>query len=148
MTLREQIIADLTEAMKAKDADRVGTLRLVKAALTNRKIDKGADLDEGEIIKTLQTLVKQRRDSIDQYRNAGRDELAAKEQNEIDIISVYLPQAATDEEIAAAVDAAIRETGASTMKDMGLVMKAVLARLADKSPDGKAVSEAVKGKLS
>ncbi len=148
MTLREQIIADLTEAMKAKDADRVGTLRLVKAALTNRKIDKGADLDEGEIIKTLQTLVKQRRDSIDQYRNAGRDELAAKEQNEIDIISVYLPQAATDEEIAAAVDAAIRETGASTMKDMGLVMKAVLARLADKSPDGKALSEAVKGKLS
>ncbi|MBE7515546.1 MAG: GatB/YqeY domain-containing protein [Chloracidobacterium sp.] len=148
MTLSEQIIADLTEAMKAKDADRVGTLRLVKAALTNRKIDKGADLDEGEIIKTLQTLVKQRRDSIDQYRNAGRDELAAKEQNEIDIISVYLPQAATDEEIAAAVDAAIRETGASTMKDMGLVMKAVLARLADKSPDGKAVSEAVKGKLS
>ena len=148
MTLSEQIIADLTEAMKAKDADRVGTLRLVKAALTNRKIDKGADLDEGEIIKTLQTLVKQRRDSIDQYRNAGRDELAAKEQNEIDIISVYLTQAATDEEIAAAVDAAIRETGASTMKDMGLVMKAVLARLADKSPDGKAVSEAVKGKLS
>ncbi|MCC6825503.1 MAG: GatB/YqeY domain-containing protein [Acidobacteria bacterium] len=148
MTLREQIIADLTEAMKAKDADRVGTLRLVKAALTNRKIDKGADLDEGEIIKTLQTLVKQRRDSIDQYRNAGRDELAAKEQNEIDIISVYLPQAATDEEIAAAVDAAIRETGASTMKDMGLVMKAVLARLADKSPDGKAVSEAVKEKLT
>lgn len=148
MTLSEQIIADLTEAMKAKDADRVGTLRLVKAALTNRKIDKGADLDEGEIIKTLQTLVKQRRDSIDQYRNAGRDELAAKEQNEIDIISVYLPQAATDEEIAAAVDAAIRETGASTMKDMGLVMKAVLARLADKSPDGKAVSEAVKEKLT
>lgn len=148
MTLSEQIIADLTEAMKAKDADRVGTLRLVKAALTNRKIDKGADLDDGEIIKTLQTLVKQRRDSIDQYRNAGRDELAAKEQNEIDIISVYLPQAATDEEIAAAVDAAIRETGASTMKDMGLVMKAVLAQLADKSPDGKAVSEAVKGKLS
>lgn len=147
MGLKEQIISDLTAAMKAKDADRLGTLRLVKANLMNRQIDKGAELTDEEVAKALQSLVKQRRDSIEQYENAGRSELAAKEATEIAVIEVYLPKAATDEEIAAAVEAAVAETGASSMKEMGTVMKAALANLAGKTADGKAVSEAVKARL-
>lgn len=147
MGLKEQIISDLTAAMKAKDADRLGTLRLVKANLMNRQIDKGAELTDEEVAKALQSLVKQRRDSIEQYENAGRSELAAKEATEIAVIEVYLPKAATDEEIAAAVEAAVAETGASSMKEMGTVMKAALANLAGKTVDGKAVSEAVKARL-
>lgn len=147
MGLKEQIISDLTAAMKAKDADRLGTLRLVKANLMNRQIEKGAELTDEEVAKALQSLVKQRRDSIEQYENAGRSELAAKEATEIAVIEVYLPKAATDEEIAAAVEAAVAETGASSMKEMGTVMKAALANLAGKTADGKAVSEAVKARL-
>jgi len=148
MSLKEQIVADLTAAMKAKDADRTGTLRMVKAALMNRQIDKGSELTDEEITKALQSLVKQRRDSIEQYEKAGRAELAAKEQTEIAVIDHYLPQAASDAEIVAAVDAAVAETGASSMKEMGSVMKAALANLAGKSADGKAVSETVKARLS
>lgn len=147
MGLKEQIISDLTAAMKAKDADRLGTLRMVKANLMNRQIEKGAELTDEEVAKALQSLVKQRRDSIEQYENAGRSELAAKEATEIAVIEVYLPKAATDEEIAAAVEAAVVETGASSMKEMGTVMKAALANLAGKTADGKAVSEAVKARL-
>lgn len=148
MSLQETIIADLTEAMKAKDADKLGTLRMVKANLMNRKIDKGSELTDDEVMKALQSLVKQRRDSIEQYEAAGRSELAAKEAAEIAVIEVYLPQAATQEEISAAVDAAVAETGASSMKDMGAVMKAAMVNLAGKTADGKLVSEAVKAKLS
>lgn len=148
MGLLDTLISDLTTAMKAKDADRTSTLRMVKANLMNRKIEKGGDLTDDEITKALQSLVKQRRDSIEQYEKAGRTELAAKEQAEIDVIEIYLPQAASSDEIAAAVDAAVAETGASSMKDMGAVMKAALAKLAGKSADGRAVSEAVKSKLS
>lgn len=148
MSLKDTIVADLTAAMKAKDADKVSVLRMVKAALMNRQIDKGGELTDDEITKALQTLVKQRRDSAEQYENAGRSELAAKENAEIAFIEAYLPQAASDDEIAAAVDAAVAETGASSMKDMGTVMKAAMANLAGKSADGKKVSEAVKNKLS
>jgi uncharacterized protein YqeY len=148
MSMNDRIIADLTEAMKAKDARRLSTLRMVKANLMNRKIEKGGELADDEIIKALQTLVKQRRDSIEQYEKAGRSELAAKEQSEIDVIEAYLPQAASDDEIAAAVDAAVAETGATSMKDMGNVMKAAMAKLAGKSADGRVVSDAVKAKLS
>jgi uncharacterized protein YqeY len=148
MSLFETIVADLTEAMKAKDADKLSTLRMVKANLMNRKIEKGGELTDEEISKALQSLVKQRRDSIEQYENAGRTELAEKERTEIAVIEVYLPQAASADEIAAAVDAAVSETGASSMKDMGAVMKAALAQLAGKTADGKAVSEAVKQRLS
>ncbi|MFL6373388.1 MAG: GatB/YqeY domain-containing protein [Pyrinomonadaceae bacterium] len=148
MGLKDQITADLTSAMKAKDTDRLGTLRMVKASLMNRQIEKGSDLTDDEVTKALQSLVKQRRDSIEQYEKAGRSELAAKESAEISVIEDYLPQAATPEEIAAAVDAAITETGASTMKDMGAVMKAVNAHLAGRSADGRAVSDAVKSRLS
>lgn len=147
MSLKDKIISDLTNAMKAKDADRTSTLRMVKANLMNRQIEKGGELTDDEVTKALQTLVKQRRDSIEQYEKAGRDELAAKEAVEISHIEDYLPQAATQEEIAAAVDAAIAETGASSMKDMGTVMKAAMANLAGKSADGRLVSEAVKAKL-
>lgn len=148
MSLLQTIVADLTEAMKAKDADKLSTLRMVKANLMNRKIEKGEELSDEEITKALQSLVKQRRDSIEQYEAAGRTELAAKEKTEIGVIGVYLPQAASPAEISAAVDAAVAETGASSMKDMGLVMKAALVKLAGKTADGKLVSEAVKSKLS
>ena len=147
MSLEAQIKNDLTEAMKAKDADRLSTLRMVKANLMNRKIDKGSDLNDDEITKALQSLVKQRRDSIEQYENAGRNELAAKEALEISHIEAYLPQPATPEEIEQAVAEAVVETGASSMKDMGAVMKAAQAKLQGKTADGKLISEAVKSKL-
>lgn len=148
MSLLDTIIADMTTAMRAKEADKLSTLRMVKANLMNRKIDKGGELTDEEISKALQSLVKQRRDSIEQYEAARRTELAEKEKSEIAVIEVYLPQAATPEEIAAAVDAAVASTGASSMKDMGSVMKAALANLAGKTADGKLVSETVKSKLS
>jgi uncharacterized protein len=148
MTLNEKIISDLTDAMRAKDADRLSTLRMVKSTLMNKKIEKGSDLTDEEVLKTLQSLVKQRRDSIEQYTNAGRPELAAKEQSEIQYIEVYLPQSATIEEIEKAVTEAIAEVGATSMKEMGLVMKATTAKLAGKTVDGKLVSETVKAKLS
>ncbi|HKX83550.1 MAG TPA: GatB/YqeY domain-containing protein [Pyrinomonadaceae bacterium] len=147
MSLKDKIITDLTEAMKAKDEARRDTLRMVKANLMNRQIDKGGELTDDEVTKALQSLVKQRRDSIEQYEKAGRNELAAKEAAEIEVIEIYLPQAASVEEIAAAVDAAVAETGASSMKDMGSVMKAAMANLAGKTADGKLVSETVKSKL-
>jgi uncharacterized protein len=148
MSLQETILADLTAAMKAKDADKLSTLRMVKSNLMNRKIEKGSELTDEEVTKALQSLVKQRRDSIESYEKAGRTELAAKEAAEITHIEAYLPQAATQEEINAAVEAAVASTGASSMKDMGTVMKAAMANLVGKSADGKLVSEAVKSRLS
>lgn len=148
MSLETRIKQDLTEAMKAKDADRLSTLRMVKANLMNRKIEKGGELTDDEVSKALQSLVKQRRDSIEQYEKAGRTELAAKEAAEISHIEAYLPQAASPEEIEQAVAEAVVETGASSMKDMGSVMKAAMAKLQGKTADGKMVSESVKSKLS
>jgi uncharacterized protein YqeY len=148
MSLKDKIISDLTASMKAQDAARTSTLRMVKANLMNRQIEKGGELTEDEVMKALQSLVKQRRDSIEQYEKAGRKELADKEASEIAIIEEYLPQAASAEEIDTAVSGAISETGASSMKDMGAVMKAAVTKLAGKSVDGKAVSEVVKAKLS
>ncbi len=147
MSLNDKIINDLTAAMKAKDANKLSVLRMVKANLMNRKIEKGSELTDEEITKALQSLVKQRRDSIEQYTNAGRTELADKEQTELVIIEEYLPQAASKEEIEQAVSDAISETGASSIKEMGAVMKAAQAKLAGKSADGKMVSETVKAKL-
>lgn len=148
MSLKETIIADLTAAMKAREADKLSVLRMVKSNLMNRQIEKGSDLTDEEITKALQSLVKQRRDSVEQYEKAGRSDLAAKESAEIGIIEAYLPQAATADEIDAAVAAAVAEIGASSIKDMGTVMKAAMAHLAGKSADGKMVSDAVKAKLS
>ncbi len=148
MNLKDKITDDLTRAMKAKDANRLSVLRMVKANLMNRQIEKDADLTDEEITKALQTLVKQRRDSIEQYETAGRIELAEKEKAELAVIADYLPQAASKEEIEKAVDEAIGETGANSIKDMGAVMKAAQAKLAGKSADAKMVSETVKANLS
>ena len=147
MTLTKQIVADLTTAMKAQDANRTSTLRMVKAAMMNRQIEKGSELDDDEMQKLLRSLVKQRRDSIEQYEKAGRQELVDKEKAEIDVIETYLPQAASKEEIEQVVAAAIAETGATSMKDMGKVMKATQAALAGKNADGRLISEVVKTKL-
>ena len=148
MSLKEKILADLTVAMKAKDPARTSTLRMLKAAMVNRRIEKGSELDEEELTKLLRTQVKQRRDSIEQYLKGARHDLAAKETAEIAVIEAYLPQAASADEIEQAVAAAIAETGATSMKEMGAVMKATMTRLAGKNPDGRAVSEAVKAKLT
>src|ERR1051326_6435685 len=148
MSLSKQIVTDLTAAMKAQDASRTSTLRMVKAAMMNRKIEKGSELDDDEMQKILRSLVKQRRDSIEQYEKAGRQELVDKEQAEIAVIETYLPQAASQEEIEAAVMAAIAETGATSIKDMGRVMKATQTTLAGKNAEGKIVADAVKAKLS
>ncbi len=137
----------MTAAMRAQDAARLSTLRMVKAAMMNRQIDKGGELTDEELAKLLQSLLKQRRDSVEQYVKGGRAELAAKERAEISVIEAYLPQAATREEIEQAIAAAIAETGASSMKEMGAVMKAAQARLAGRAADGRVVSEIVKAKL-
>ena len=148
MSLKQQIIADMTAAMKAQDAPRTSTLRMLKAAITNREKEGGGELTDEDVQKLLRSQVKQRRDSVEQFEKGGRQELADKEKAEIGIIETYLPQAASQEEIDQAVAAAIVETGASSMKDMGAVMKAAMAKLAGKNADGKMVSDAVKAKLS
>lgn len=148
MSLRDQIIADMTAAMKAKDVARTSTLRMLKAAIVNRQIEKGGELDDEETSKLLLSQVKQRRDSVDQYQKAGRQELVEKETAEIAVIESYLPQAASLEEVEQAVAAAVAETGATSMKEMGAVMKATMALLAGKNPDGRVVSETVKKKLT
>jgi uncharacterized protein YqeY len=148
MSLSKQIVTDLTAAMKSQDAARTSTLRMVKAAMMNRQIEKGSELDDEDMQKLLRSLVKQRRDSIEQYEKAGRQELVDKEAAEIAVIETYLPAAASREEIEQAVAVAIAQTGASSMKDMGGVMKAVQAALAGKNADGRTISEVVKSKLS
>jgi len=148
MTLKDQIIADMTVAMKARDAARTSTLRMLKAAIVNRQIEKGGELDDEELAKLLRSQVKQRRDSVEQYQKAGRQELVEKETAEVAIIESYLPQAATLEEIEQAVTAAIAETGSTSMREMGAVMKATMVLLTGKNPDGRLVSETVKRKLA
>lgn len=147
MSLKQRIISDLTASMKAKDAARTSTLRMVKAALQNREIEKGGELDDEELAKMLRSLVKQRRDSVEQYEKGGRQDLVDKETAEIGVIESYLPQAASRDAIETAVAAAIAETGASSMKDMGKVMKAAQASLSGQNADGKMMSEIVKTKL-
>src|SRR5688572_30649132 len=139
MSLKERITSDMTAAMKARESERLSTLRMVKAAVQNREIEKGGELSEEELVKALQSLVKQRRDSVEQYEKAGRTELAEKEKAEIAVIEEYLPQAASLEEIERAVAEAIAETGATSMKEMGAVMKAAQARLAGRNADGRTV---------
>jgi len=150
MSLKDKIVSDMTTAMKAKDANRLSTLRMAKAAVMNEENKRGVGtvLTDDEVSKILQSLVKQRKDSIEQFTANGRTELAEKEQAELSVLEEYLPQAASPEEIAAAVDEAVTETGASSMKEMGLVMKAALAKLQGKTADGKLISETVKAKLA
>ena len=149
MTLAERLAQDLTAAMKARDAARTSTLRMAKAAIVNKEIDKKGALDDAEAQRVLQGLVKQREDAAEQYAKAARPELAEKEQAEIAVLKAYLPAEVTDAEVAAAVDKAVAETGAASLKDMGKAMKAALAALAGsgKAVDGRRVNEAVKKKL-
>ena len=147
MALNEKVAAEITAAMKAKDASRLSTLRMLKAAVMNKEVEKGRALDDGEVLQVVASLVKQRRDSVEQFTKAGRTDLVEKETGEIAILEEYLPPAASPAEIDAAVAAAIAETGAASAKDMGKVMKAVMPRLAGKNADGKAVNEAVRRKL-
>jgi uncharacterized protein YqeY len=148
MPIVDQINADLTEAMKAREADRLSALRMVKTALKLRETELPGRVDDIEAIKVLNILLKQRRDAAEQFRTGGREELALKEENEARIIQTYLPAAASEEALAQAVDLAIAEVGASSMKDMGAVMKAARAKLEGKTIDGKALSDMVKRKFT
>lgn len=148
MTLQEKIQSHLADAMRSKDQLRLGVLRMMKTAVKNKEIEKMKPLDEGEVIAVMNTLVKQRKDSVEQFRKGGREELAQKEEAEIKIIEEYLPAAASEGDIRSAVEEAIQETGAASIKDMGKVMKATMARLAGKTADGSRVSQVVKEKLS
>jgi uncharacterized protein YqeY len=147
MSLEQALTADIVAAMRARDATRLTALRMLKTALTNKSIEKGRALEGAEELAVVSMLVKQRRDSIEQFTKGGRVDLADKEQAEIVILETYQPASASDEEIASAVAAAVAETGATSAKDMGKVMKAVMAALAGKTVDGKKVSEAVKRSL-
>jgi uncharacterized protein len=148
MTLQEKIQSHLSDAMRSKDQLRLSVLRMMKTAVKNKEVEKMKPLEEAEVIAVLNTLVKQRKDSVEQFRKGSREELARKEEAEIKIIEEYLPAAASDDEIRHAVGEAVQETGAESMKDMGKVMKATMSRLAGKTVDGSRVSQLVKEKLS
>jgi len=148
MTIQETIQSQMTDAMRNKDQLRLSVLRMMKTAVKNKEIEKMKPLDENEVMAVLNTLVKQRKDSVEQFRKGGREELAKKEEAEIKIIEEYLPAAASEDDIRKAIDEAVQETGAASIKDMGKVMKAALARLAGKSADGSRVSQMAKEKLS
>ncbi len=148
MAFIDRISSDLASAMRARDQIRLGTLRMAKAALVNREVERGRPLDDAEVLQVMVSLIKQRRDSIEQFRTGGREDLAKKEEAEIAVLETYLPPPVDPAELARAVDEAIAEAGATSPKDMGRVMKAVLAKLAGRAADGKAVSELVKAKLA
>jgi uncharacterized protein len=148
VALIDDLAGEIQSAMKRREQTKLDALRMLKTALTMKAVEKGRDLDDSESVQVVNALVKQRRDSVEQFTKAGRQELADKESAEIIVLQRYLPAAATSEEIAAAVDLAIEETAATSLKDMGRVMKATMARLAGKNADGRAVNEAVRRKLS
>ena len=147
MSLMSRISEDMTAAMRAKDQGRLAPLRMAKAALMNREVEEGRALDEAESQQVIASLIKQRRDSIEQFRKGGREDLATKEAAEITTLEAYLPPPMDAADIERAVTETIAETGASSAKDMGRVMKAVMAKLAGRAADGKAVNELVRRKL-
>ncbi len=147
MPIVEKVEKDLVAALKAQETLKLSVLRMMKAALMNKKVEHGKAVDDPEALAVLRTLAKQRYESVEAFRKGERDDLADKEAAEIKIVEAYLPAAASAEEIDAAVAAAITETGASTAKDMGKAMKAAMAKLAGKNADGKRVSEKVRAKL-
>jgi uncharacterized protein YqeY len=147
MTIVETIEKDLVAALRAQETLKLSVLRMVKAALMNKKVEHGKAVDDPEALAVLRTLAKQRRESVEAFRKGGRTDLADKEEAEIKIVEAYLPAGASEEDIDAAVAAAIAETGASTAKDFGKAMKAAVAKLAGKNADGKKVSEKVRAKL-
>jgi hypothetical protein len=147
MSLRDRLTEDLKLAMKARDQLRMDVIRMIKAAVLNKEVEMKKDLDDAEMSRIMTTMIKQRKESVEQYEKGQRAELAAKERQEISIIEAYLPKALSPEELDRTVDAVIRETGAGSAKDMGAVMKAVMARLAGQPVDGKRVSDLVRSKL-
>ena len=147
MSLQDKIQSDIAEAMRTKDTLKLGVLRMMKTAVKNKEVEKMKALEQPEVLAVFNSLVKQRKDSIDQFRKGGREELAQKEELEIKVIESYMPAAASEDEIRKAIEEAIQETGASSMKDMGKVMKATQSRLAGKTADGARVSQMVKEKL-
>lgn len=148
MPIIDQIDRDITGAMKAREAERLSALRMVKTALKTRQTELPGGIDDAEAMRVLSTLLKQRRDAAEAYRAGGRADLADREENEARIIQTYLPASASQEDMARAVEEAISETGASSPKDMGAVMKAVRPKLEGKTVDGKALSDLVKASLS
>lgn len=148
MALLDQIQKEMTEAMKARDEARLSALRMIKSALKKHEVDSMKPLDERTEMQILNTLVKQRKEAADMFRKGGREEQAAKEEAELKLIESYLPSAPTDEEMDAAIAAAMSETGITSLKQMGLVMKAAQGKLAGKHIDGKALSDRVRSKLS
>jgi uncharacterized protein YqeY len=150
MTLQETIQSHMADAMRSKDALRLSVLRMMKTAIKNKEVanETSKALNEAEILAVLNSLVKQRRDSVEQFRSGGREELAQKEEAEIKVLEQYLPAAASEDDIRSAIDAAVQQTGAASLKDMGKVMKATLVLLAGKSADGSRVSQLVKEKLA
>ena len=148
MSLLEQVTKEIGEAMRRKDQASLAPLRMLKAALMNKEVEKSRVLDESESLQVVNALVKQRRDSVEQFRAGNRIDLADKEQSEIAFLERFLPPAADPNAIAAAVEAAVLETSAAGPKDMGKVMKAVMAKLGGMSVDGRVVSDAVKKRLS
>jgi uncharacterized protein YqeY len=148
MSLRDRLTEDLKLAMKARDQLRMDVIRMIKAAVLNKEVEMKKDLDDAEMSRIMTTMIKQRKESVEQYEKGQRAELAAKERQEISIIEAYLPKALSPDELDQTVDAVIRETGASSAKDMGAVMKAVMARLAGQPVDGKQVSDLVRSKLT
>jgi len=147
MSLTERLTEDLKLAMKARDQLRMDVIRMAKAALLNKEIELKKDLDESEMNRVLITLVKQRKEAAEQYLEAKRQDLADKELKEIIIIESYLPKALTKEELTQIIESAVQETGSVTIKDMGKVMKAVMAKLAGKAADGKQINELVRARL-
>ena len=148
MSLTEQVQKDLVDAMRKKEELRLSTLRMMKAALKNKEIEKRGKLEEKEELQVFTTMIKQRKDSIEQFEKGNRPELARKEAEEIVVIEAYMPKAVGEEEVVAAVRATIAEMGSPTMKDMGAVMKNVMAKFAGARVDGKLVSETVKKELA
>ena len=147
MSLRDRLTEDLKLAMKARDQLRMDVIRMIKAAVLNKEVEMKKDLDDAEMSRIMTTMIKQRKESVEQFEKGQRAELAAKERQEISIIEAYLPKAISPDELDRTVDAVIRESGATSAKDMGAVMKAVMARLAGQPVDGKQISDLVRSKL-
>lgn len=148
MSLYDRLSEDLKQAMRAKDQLRMDVIRMIKAAALNKELELKKSLDDAELSRVMTTLIKQRKESVEQYQKAKRDDLAGKELKEIAIIEAYLPKTLSSDEVAKVVAEVVQETGASSLKDMGQVMKAVMARLAGQPVDGKQVSELVRAKLA
>ena len=147
MSLRDRLTEDLKLAMKSRDQLRMDVIRMIKAAVLNKEVEIKKDLDDAEMSRVMATLIKQRREAAEQFEKGHRNDLAAKERSEIDIIEAYLPPAVSDDEISRAVEQAVREAGTPSLKDMGTVIKAVMARFAGQPVDGKRVSDLVRAKL-